>query len=221
MSSRNGKTFRTDARRNLAAAASVLGHAPPQSTMPHLQRLFLCMAFAVAAAAPPVRASIERLDLPTMVAKADGAVEGVITRRRVVRIDDVKDGPELYFTLITIEGRSLADGAPLTVEVVHAGGFVDARHGVFNSEAPAADDTRIGNRVVAFYKRSANVGGGLAGNALYAAHGGIYRTFQAAKGVIVQGRGAGYAVNGNVELATLRARVTELARAARPGEVRK
>ncbi|MBI5363382.1 MAG: hypothetical protein HZA53_09390 [Planctomycetes bacterium] len=189
--------------------------------MPHLPRLFLCMALSVAVAAPSARASIERLDLPTMVAKSDGAVEGLITRRRVVRIDDAKDGPELYFTLITIEGRSLVDGTALTVEVLHAGGFVDARHGVFNSEAPAADDTRIGNRVVAFYKRSENVGGGLAGNALYAAHGGLYRTFQAAKGVIVQGRGAGYAVSANVELSVLRAQVAQRAQAKRTSEVRK
>ena len=37
-----------------------------------------------------------------------------------------------------------------------------------NSEAPSADDVRIGNRVVAFYKWIDNMGGDLAGNALYA-----------------------------------------------------
>jgi hypothetical protein len=188
--------------------------------MQSVHRLLLSLAF-VGALAPAGAASIERLDLPAMVAKSDGAVEGVITRRRVVRIDHPVDGPELYFTLLTIEGRSLADGAPLAVEVLHAGGFVDARNGVFNSEAPAADDTRVGNRVVAFYKHSGNVGGGLAGNALYAAHGGLFRTFRAAKGEIVQGRGAGYAVSSNIELASLRARVAELSREKRGPEVRK
>lgn len=188
--------------------------------MQSFARLLLALVL-VTALAPNGAASIERLDLATMVAKCDGAVEGVITRRRVVRIDHPVDGPELYFTLLTIEGRSLADGAPLAVEVLHAGGFVDARNGVFNSEAPAADDTRLGTRVVAFYKHSSNVGGGLAGNALYAAHGGLYRTFKAAKGDIVQGRGAGYAVNSNLELATLRSRIAELARAKRAPEVKK
>jgi hypothetical protein len=172
----------------------------------------LVLGALLAALAPVASASIERLDLARMVGRADGAVEGTIVRRRVVRIDDPKDGPELYFTFLTIEGRSLVDGTPLTVDVVHAGGFVDARNGAFNSEAPAADDARIGNRVVAFYKHSANMGGGVAGNALYAAHGGLYRAFEGRKGVIVQGRGDGYALDGNVELATLRAHVAALAR---------
>lgn len=180
----------------------------PMTTSFSMRAVLFAALFA--AVAHVASASVERLDLPRMVARADGAVEGVIVRRRVVRIDHPKDGPELYFTFLTIEGRALADGAPLTVEVVYGGGFVDARHGTFNSEAPAADDVRIGNRVVAFYKHSANVGGGLAGNALYAAHGGLYRAFEARKGVIVQGRGEGYALEANLELAELRARVAAL-----------
>lgn len=181
---------------------------------------------AFVATAPPARASIEQLDLAAMVTKADGAIEGTITRSRVIRIDHPKDGTELYFTLLTIEGRSLADGSARTVEVFFAGGFVDARHGVFNSEAPAADDVRVGNRIVAFYKHTDDAGGGLAGNALYAAHGGLYRTFDAAQGTIVQGRGDGYALRANVRLADLRVQVADherakQERAARQREVRR
>ncbi|MFO1008691.1 MAG: hypothetical protein U1F29_01355 [Planctomycetota bacterium] len=184
----------------------------PTPLLHHLARA-CTVAALLCAFAPSARASIERLDLAAIVVKSDGAIEGTITRSRVVRIDDAKDGPELYFTLLTIEGRSLADGTPRTVEVFFAGGFVDARHGVFNSEAPAADDVRLGNKIVAFYKHTDNAGGGMAGNALYAAHGGLYRAFDAAQGAIVQGRGDGYALVENVRLDALRAQVAELARA--------
>lgn len=158
------------------------------------------------------RAEIERLSLPQMVAKTDNVVYGTITARKVIRIDHPKDGPELYFTSLTIEGTSLRDGRPANVTVWFGGGFVDATHGVWNSEAPKTDDQKIGNKVVAFYKWADNLGGDLSGNALYAWHGGLYRAFEAPKGVIVQGRGAGYAVPQNLTLADLRAQVAELVR---------
>lgn len=173
-------------------------------------RLLLLAALAFAA---PAQASIQRLDLPAMVELADGAIDGTIVRQRVVRIDHPRDGAELYFTILTIDGRALADDAPLSVDVVFAGGFIDARHGVWNSEAPAADDVRVGNRVIAFYKHSSNLGGDFAGNGLCAAHGGIYRAFDARRGAIVQGRGDGYAIGANMELAHLRSSFAALVRA--------
>jgi hypothetical protein len=91
-------------------------------------------------------------------------------------------------------------------------GFVDATHGVWNSEAPKTDDQKVGNRVVAFYKWTDNMGGGQSGNALFAWHGGLYRTFEAPKGVIVQGRGAGYAVPQNLTLEDLRSRIVQAAK---------
>lgn len=170
----------------------------------------LLAAFALSFGAT-AHASIQRLDLPSMVELADDAIDGTIVRRRVIRIDHPKDGEQLYFTIVSIEGRSLASGAPLAVDVAYAGGFVDAQHGVWNSEAPAADDVRIGNRVVAFFKHTPNMGGDFAANAICAAHGGIYRAFESRRGTIVQGRGAGYAIAGNVELEGLRANVAALA----------
>jgi hypothetical protein len=176
----------------------------------------LLAAALLCGAAVPARASIESYDLAGIVRRADGAIDGTITQRRVVRIDHPRDGAELYFTLLTIEGRSLFDDRVVTVEVAFAGGFVDARHGTYNSEAPAADDVRIGNRVVAFWAYTPNMGGGFAANSLCAWHGGLYRTFEARRGAIVQGRGAGYAVAENVELAALRAHVATLARELHP-----
>jgi hypothetical protein len=175
----------------------------------------LLAAAALVLSASIARAEIERLNLTQMVARTDNAVYGTITKKNVIRIDHPRDGVELYFTSLTIEGTSLRDGKPLAVTVWFGGGFVDATHGTWNSEAPKTDDQKVGNRVVAFYKWADNRGGDLAGNALYAWHGGLFRTFEAEKGVIVQGRGAGYAVPQNVTLADLRAQVTALAKGAR------
>ena len=77
-----------------------------------LRRLARWSAWTAGAAALLVAATlgtaqIERLDLGQMVSKADHAVFGTIVDRQVIRIDHPEDGPELYFTTLTIEGRSL------------------------------------------------------------------------------------------------------------------
>jgi hypothetical protein len=159
-------------------------------------------------------ATIERLDLAQMTKKCDGALVGTITERHVVRIDHPVDGPELYFTALTIEGTSLKTGAAETVEVWFGGGFTDKLHGVHNSDAPSDDDQKLGNKVVAFYGWSPNMGGGHAGNTLITWHGGLYRTFENRKGqTIVQGRGDGYAIPLNLELGDLKNQVTKLVKA--------
>ena len=158
-------------------------------------------------------AQIERLDLPLMVAKSDRSVYGQITARNVIRIDHPVDGHELYFTTLTIEGRSLDNGNPVTVDVSHMGGWIDEEQGSFNSEAPSADDTRVGNKVVCFYKHEENMGGDFTGNAIYAWHGGIYRTFERKGAVVVQGRGDGYAIPANVALGELEQAIRALAEA--------
>lgn len=173
-------------------------------------------AAALLVAATLGTAQIERLDLNQMVSKADNAVFGTIVNKEVIRIDHPTDGPELYFTTLTIEGRSLRNDESLTVDVTFAGGFVDREHGVNNSEAPSADDTRVGNRVVAFYKWLPNMGGHLAGNSLYAAHGGLFRTFENRGRTVVQGRGEGYAVPTNVEFTKLKSDVVAIVQAPPP-----
>jgi hypothetical protein len=173
-------------------------------------------AAALLVAATLGTAQIERLDLTQMVSKADNAVFGTIVNKQVIRIDHPVDGPELYFTTLTIEGRSLRNDENLTVDVTFAGGFVDAEHGVNNSEAPSADDVRVGNRVVAFYKWTPNLGGHLAGNGLYAAHGGLFRTAETHGRTVVLGRGEGYAIPTNVEVTKLRSDVVAIVQAPPP-----
>jgi hypothetical protein len=172
----------------------------------------LASAAALLVVATLGTAQIERLDLAQMVAKTDNAVLGKIVARHVVRIDHPVDGPELYFSTLTIEGKSLQNGKPVTVDVSHMGGWIDETHGSFNSEAPSADDTKIGNTVVCFYKHVENMGGDFAGNVIYTWHGGIYRTFERKGAVIVQGRGDGYAIPTNIALSDLESQVSTLAK---------
>jgi hypothetical protein len=174
-----------------------------------LSRLGLA-ALALLGAAALSQAQIERLTLEQMVTKADDAVLGEITKREVIRIDHPVDGPELYFTHLTITGRSLVDGHSTTAVVTFPGGFIDSEQGVWNSEAPSEADTKPGNEVVAFYKWTANMGGDLEANALYASHGGLFRTAKGRKGTIVLGKGAGYAVEHNVLLSSLDEQITSI-----------
>jgi hypothetical protein len=155
-------------------------------------------------------AQIERLSLRQMVNRTDNCVIGTITGKEVIRVDHPVDGPELYFTFLTISGRSMLTDQPMTVEVAFPGGFVDEQHGVHNSEAPSADDTKVGNRVVAFYKWVENMGGDVAGNVLYCSHGGLYRTYDIDNKIIIQGRGDGYAIPTNIVRESLASRVKSL-----------
>lgn len=172
------------------------------------QLRLLCLAAALPFAASLASASIERLTLRQMVEKADKGIYGEIVGKRV---DAISDGiEEHYYTTLTISGTDLYEGTARTVSVAFRGGFVTEDRGVWNSEAPSEDDVAIGNRIVAFYKWSDDMGGGFAGNALYAAHGGLFRTFETRKGArIVQGRGTGYAVPANRTLQSLEADARE------------
>ena len=145
-------------------------------------------------------AQIKSLTLEEMVETADNAVYGTIVSSHVFRVDHPVDGPEMYFTTLRIDGRSLADSTPISVDVTYHGGFLSETEGVFNSEAPSADDVKVGNRVVVFYAWKDNMGGGVAANAMVAAHGGLFRTVEGPTGATVLGRGQGYAVNKNVRV---------------------
>jgi hypothetical protein len=69
--------------------------------------------------------------------------------------------------------------------------------------------------VVAFYRWTDDMGGGVPANALVAAHGGLYRTVEGPRGAAVLGRGEGYAVRSNRYLTDLESTVRRLA-AAKP-----
>jgi hypothetical protein len=157
-------------------------------------------------------AQIERLTLSSMVQKTDDALIAEIVGSEVIRIDHPVDGPELYFTHLTLEGQSMRTDANQRIVVTFAGGFINDEEGVWNSEAPSADDIKIGNRVVAFYKHVENLGGDLEANALYASHGGLFRTVDSPNGVVVMGRGEGYAIGANVRLDELSKSVKTLSK---------
>ena len=180
---------------------------------PLLPVLAALVALVVAATGVPGLAQIQRLTLDEMVETMDDAVYGEIVASRVFRVDHPIDGPELYFTTLTIEGRAMTDASPLTVDVTFHGGFIDEEEGVYNSEAPSADDVKLGNRVVVFYKWADNMGGDVAANAIVASHGGLYRTVEGPKGATVLGRGDGYAITANVKLTSLEDAVGTLHRA--------
>jgi hypothetical protein len=167
-------------------------------------------ALALVAMTAAGTAQIERLTLDQMVAKTDESVLAEIVGRKVFRVDHPVDGPELYFTTLTLQGTSLRSGKAVTVDVTYAGGFIDEEHGVHNSEAPSADDVKLGNVVVAFYKWSDNLGGDVKGNALYAAHGGLFRTVAGPTGSVVLGRGEGYAIDKNKSVANLESAVRSI-----------
>lgn len=178
-------------------------------------RLLLVLPLLVAA--PLASASIERLTLRQMVEKADGGIYGEILASQVTAIPMDDGSEEFYVTTLTIRGRTLAGGQERTVRVSYPGGIIDEERGVWNSEAPSADDVAVGKRVVAFWSWTDDLGGGYACNALFASHGGLFPTFQTKQGErIVQGRGAGYAVPKNVRLSDLekdvRTHVADIAR---------
>ncbi len=154
-------------------------------------------------------AQILKVDLGQMVSSTDGAVYGTIINKETIRIDHPVDGPELYYTTLTIKGKDLVSNKSTVVSVSFPGGFIDAEHGVFNSEAPAEGVVAVGKQVVAFHKWSDNMGGDFASNALFASHGGVYSTFMSKGNVIVQGRGDGYAITTNTHLTRLQGSIQE------------
>jgi hypothetical protein len=155
-------------------------------------RTALLVLAATLVSLPTVHAQILRLTLDQMVERTDGAVIGTIVERRVTHLEETKDGPDLFFTTLVVEGEDLATGAQTKIEVSFPGGFVDDETGVWNSEAPSAEDQRLGNRIVAFWKKTADMGG-------------LFRAFEDRWGrEVVLGRGEGYAIDHNRRLSTLR-----------------
>ena len=169
------------------------------------------LALALLLLATPLWAQVVRLDLAGLVRRTDDAVYGEVVARRVFRVLD-EGGEPLYFTELTLEGRSIDDGRSIVVDVVYPGGVLEDGEGVWNSEAPEPADTAEGERVVVFYRWCDDLGGGVAGNVPYALHGGVYRTVKGPKGPVVLGRGEGYAVRDNVLVDHLDAAVTAVGR---------
>ena len=177
-------------------------------------RLAFCgalLALAAATTATVGHAAIVRLNLSEMMAQVDNAVRGEIVAKKVFRASHPVDG-STHYTVLTIEGKSLIDGRDVTVDVTYLGGVVSDTEATHNSEAPREQMTGRGRQVVAFYKHTDNMGFGISGNAIYAAHGGIYTVAKKGSKEVVLGRGTGYAVNANEETPALSARITDIAR---------
>lgn len=175
---------------------------------------FALGALTLGLAATAAHTQILRLDLDGMISRTENAVYAEIVDRKLFRVDHPIDGPELYFTTLTLRGESLLDGTAITTKVTFPGGYdPETGEGVWNSEAPNPDDVRVGNRIVAFYKWVDNMGGDVQGNVLYAAHGGLFRTTGSANGTVVLGRGDGYAVSSNVKLTNLRSQIATIRQA--------
>jgi len=164
-------------------------------------------ALLLGALAAAALAQIKSFTLEEMVQTADHAVQGQIIASRVKHLDNTRDGADFYYTTVTIQGRTLDDAQPITVDVTFRGGFVSDTEGVFNSEAPAKDDVKVGKHVLAFYRWTDDMGGGMAANQLVAAHGGLYRVVEGTRGAAVLGRGEGYAIKNNVRLEQLESAV--------------
>lgn len=152
---------------------------------------------------------VRSFNLQTMLTASEGAVAGRIESRSV-REATAADGGLIYFTTLRVVGTDLASGESRSVDVVYVGGFLDAERGSFSSTAPPSHQTVVGREVVAFHHRSDDLGGGFGGEALVGGRSGLFTTFRSRKGAsIVQGRGAGHAVERNLTLEDLRAQVLE------------
>ena len=176
--------------------------------MKHPSKARLLTVAGLLAATSIGLAQIERLDLAQMMAKADGALVGKIVKNEVFRTD--VPTKEMYFTRLTIEGRDLVNSVAKTIEVVYPGGFISREEGSFNSEAPHADDVKVGNEVVIFHRYEDNIGNGVSAHSIYAWHGGLYRVMDTRTGKIVLGRGDGYAISSNRKLDDLDKDATRL-----------
>ena len=165
-----------------------------------MRRSFVLAAFLLLG--PALGAQVRALTLSEMVEVADQGVFGQILSKRVQRLDAL-DGRTLYYTTMVVEGRQLADGTPVRVEVAFPGGFINEEEGYWHSESPSADETRVGSEIIAFYKWSPGMGGALDANWLYANHGGLFRTVAGPADHVVLGRGEGYAIAKNMRLSDL------------------
>lgn len=169
---------------------------------------FLGLAAGLVALLGAVGSSaILELTLDEIVDQSDRAVYGEITERTVHKV--VTPESTDYYTTLTIEGREVGTEDLITVDVSYNGGFLNDQEGVWNSEAPSDSETQVGQSVVLFYKWMPEFTGG-AMNALYNAHGGLYRTDVGPAGTVVLGRGTGYAIDRNLSLTNLDREITSI-----------
>ena len=166
----------------------------------------LLAGLALAVAGSIGQAQVRELSLTEMTNQTDNGVLGTVIGSRVVDLGNEIDGYGLYYTIVTIEGRSIFDDRKITVDIASRGGWIDKEHGIgsWDSEAPQASEIARGKEVLAYYMWSENIGSGVGANILYASHGSLFRTAKSPTGTVVLGRGQGYAIDKNIKFETLR-----------------
>ncbi|MDG1405300.1 MAG: hypothetical protein P8L98_07075 [Planctomycetota bacterium] len=152
-------------------------------------------------------ACIEELDLQKMISKTDVAVQGTITDVRTVKYTPENDD-RLIYTILTIEGTSLYDNSPITVDTAFLGGTFEGESMMVTS-MPAPSEYRLGNDVVVFSGTVQGWGPDI-DRCVYASMGGIFRTIDSRKGAVVLGKGKGFAIEGNQLVSTL---ISDIAKA--------
>ena len=86
----------------------------------HSASISAACALATLAVAPELVARIERLPLPELVSRADGAVLGRIERVEVQRLDDASDGPDLFSITLFVLRRSIEADDGAGAQQIHA-----------------------------------------------------------------------------------------------------
>ncbi|MBC8369367.1 MAG: hypothetical protein H8E25_05175 [Planctomycetes bacterium] len=152
-------------------------------------------------------ACIEGLDLQKMVAKTDVAVHGTITNVRTVKFTPENDD-RLIYTILTIEGTSLYDNKPLSIDAAFLGGTFEGESMMVTS-MPAPSEYRLGNDVVVFSGEVQGWGPDV-DRCVYASMGGIFRTVDSRNGKVVLGKGKGFAVEDNQTVSILANNIAKL-----------
>ncbi|MDP6962557.1 MAG: hypothetical protein QGF46_00145 [Planctomycetota bacterium] len=173
---------------------------------------WLCAIAAVSFLVQGGNACIEELDLMKMVSKTDVAVHGTITDVRTVKFTPENDD-RLIYTILTIEGKSLYDNSPISVDAAFLGGTYQGESMMVTS-MPAPSEYRLGNDVVVFSGEVEGWGPEV-DRCVYAAMGGIFRTIDSRNGKVVLGKGKGFAVENNMLVSSLGQNITKLSQEAR------
>lgn len=174
-----------------------------------------CAAALLAAAVIgiPASAAIKAMDLAELMGITTDAIHGRIVAKSTFQMDRPQAGA--VYTKLTIEGRSLRTGEPMTKDVIFHGSH-DPADWYTISEMPTLQDTRVGGEVIAFYFTSEWRGGH---HYLFDLSG-LYRVEQGfgEPAVIGKGEGMAFPENTKLSVAEQRIRATHLALAAAKAE---
>ena len=160
-------------------------------------------------------ACIEALTLPEMVQKTDTAVLGTITDVHTVRFVPLGENRMIY-TVVTIEGEDLYTGEKRTMEAAFLGG-VHQGDAMLVTSMPAPSEYRLGNEVLIFSGPVEGWGPDIE-RCIYSAMGGIFRTVDTHKGLVILGKGEGTAVARNQRLTDLRTGIASALESRPEGE---